>query len=371
MARVLITSPDPLGASGGVERFCGLLACGLQRAGHEVRVASPLRRSGRWAMRFGVGPLVESCSVPTRFADWVPELLVTNGLLGGRRRPGVRVIHVFHGTMVGNALRVGRRELLRQRVRAGIGGGLSEAFAARGAVNVAVSGSAAREARRFYRVRVARIIPNGVDTSVFRPRPRHEARRRLGLDGSGRLALFVGRAEPRKAPEVALESCVRAGFELLVAGPRPVLGAQNLGVVDEKTLALLYSACDCVVFPTRYEACSYVALEALASGVPLVTTRAGWMEELLRGVPEYGTLIGNPTADDFTRLLRRIDDERAAVAVRRAVHWVRLNNSLETFAASWNEVVTAALRRTPGLHQTSSASSAEWPEVPARWAASR
>jgi glycosyltransferase involved in cell wall biosynthesis len=343
MARVLIISPDPLSASGGVERFCTLLASVLQAAGHDVRVAGPLHHAGRLPMRFGLAPLVESFSIPTRFHGWKPDILVTNGFLGGRRRRGLRTIHVFHGTMVGNGLRVGSGELLRQRLRSVVGGGIAEALAARSAVNIAVSESAAREARRFYRADVARIIPNGIDTSVFRPRSRPEARRELGLEHGGRLALFVGRAEPRKAPEVALESCRRAGFDLLVAGPRPLAGARHFGVVEPERLATLYSACDCVVFPTRYEACSYVVLEALASGVPLVTTEVGWMKTLLRHVPEYRVLVARPTPGDFARVLDCLDDPAVPAAVDTAYDWVHEHNSIEAFSNGWRALLGAVL----------------------------
>jgi glycosyltransferase involved in cell wall biosynthesis len=343
MARVLIISPDPLSASGGVERFCTLLASVLLAAGHDVRVAGPLHRAGRWPMRFGLTPLVESFSIPTGSDDWAPDILVTNGFLGGGRRAGVRVIHVFHGTMVGSALGVGRGEIFRQRLRAGVGGGIAEALAARGAVNIAVSESAAREARRFYRAAVARIIANGVDTSLFRPRARSEVRHRLSLDLNARVALFVGRAEPGKAPEVALESCRRAGFELLVAGPRPISGARHLGVVEPERLAMLYSACDCVVFPSRYEACSYVVLEALASRVPLVTTEVGWMKTFLRYVPEYRVLVARPTPDDFARVLDCLDDPAVPAAVETAYEWVRDHNSLEVFSSNWRRLIDVAL----------------------------
>jgi glycosyltransferase involved in cell wall biosynthesis len=353
MARVLIISPDLAADSGGVERFCALLASALRYAGHEVRFAGPARRTGRWAMRFALKPLIESSSVPVRLGDWEPDLIVTNGFLGGLSRRGARVVHVFHGTMAGNALNVGRGEVLRARLRTALGGGLAEMLASRGSVNVAVSDSAADEARRFYRCRVDRVIPNGVDTSLFQKGSRSMARDELGLEQEAQLALFVGRAEPGKAPEVALESCQRAGFELLVAGPRPIPGARHLGVVDSERLAMLYSACDCVVFPTRYEACSYVVLEALASRVPLVTTEVGWMRTFLACVPEYRVLVARPAPAEFARVLGRLDDPAVPAAVDAAYDWVRQHNSIEDFSKQWCALLGAVLEASAGHSELS------------------
>jgi glycosyltransferase involved in cell wall biosynthesis len=347
MPRVLVISPSPGSSSGGVERFCHLLEAALGERGHDVRLAAPTRRTGRWSMRLGTKALAESASVPTSLPGWQPDVLVTNGLLGGLMRPReTPVIHVFHGTMIGHALRAGHGEVLRQRIRAGLGGGLAEILASPGAVNVAVSESAAREAHTYYRARIERVIPNGVDTACFSPIPRSEGRRSFRLDKSARYALFVGRAEAGKGWDVALEACRRAGFELLAAGPKPIAGAHNLGVVAPNQLPLLYAASNCVVLPTRYEACSYVVLEALACGVPLVTTEVGWIPTLLAHVPRYRALIANPEPDAFTAVLDRLQDDGVATAVAEAREYVVAHGSIASFADEWGDLVArVALKR--------------------------
>jgi glycosyltransferase involved in cell wall biosynthesis len=298
-------------------------------------------------MRLGTKALAESASVPTSLPGWQPNVLVTNGLLGGIVRPRTTpVIHVFHGTMVGHALSADRGQVLRQRIRAGVGGGLAELLASIGAVNVAVSESAAREARTYYRARIERVIPNGVDTACFRPGSRSEARRALGLDASDRYAVFVGNAEPRKGWDVALDACRRAGFGLLAAGPKPITGAHNLGIVAPDRLPLLYAASNCVVLPTRYEACSYVVLEALACGVPLVTTEVGWVPTLLTHVPRYRALIAAPQADAFAAALARLQDDEIATAVDEARDYVHANCSLESFAKAWSELLAGVAHGT-------------------------
>jgi glycosyltransferase involved in cell wall biosynthesis len=248
--------------------------------------------------------------------------------------------------MIGHAVSVGRREVLRQRIRSGVGGGLAELLASTRAVNVAVSQSAAREAHTYYRARIELVIPNGVDTTCFSPIPRSDARRAFRLDASARFALFVGNAEPRKGWDVALDACRRAGFELLAAGPKPIVGAHNLGVVEPDRLPLLYAASNCVVLPTRYEACSYVVLEALACGVPLVTTKVGWVPTLLANVPRYRALIANPELDAFAAVLGRLQDDEIATAVAEARDYVVARCSIASFAEEWGDLVARVAHRT-------------------------
>ncbi len=344
MARILIISPEPAALSGGVERFCGLLKDALIAAGHDVRIAGPHHKPGRWATRVALKPLLESASVPMRLKEWEPDLVITNGFLGNVRHKQVApVIHVFHGTMIGHAWKTGRGEPWRQRLRAGIGGAIAEALAARGALRVAVSNQAAAEVRRFYRLAVDEVIPHGVDTRMFRRGLQVDARRSLGLQEHEHLALFVGRVEAGKAPYVALEGACRAGYELIVAGRQPIRGARYMGEMAPDTLAALYTACDCVVFPTRYEACSYVVLEALASGVPLITTEVGWMGTFLEQVPEYRCLVTPPDPAAIATALRGINTPPVEMAVDLAYKWIHEHNSIERFAKRWRAVVDSVL----------------------------
>ena len=83
---------------------------------------------------------------------------------------------MFHGTLVemthAYAAGLPRREQLRRRW----GGGTAEMLAARDATVVCVSESTAEEIGHHYRLRPDAIVPNGIDLTVFTPRPRPQAR---------------------------------------------------------------------------------------------------------------------------------------------------------------------------------------------------
>lgn len=333
----ILLSPAPKSNAGGVERFCWLLAGILREQGWRVSIVGPTRQPGRWTFRFGGSPLMWSMSAGRAAAaeDHRPDLIVGNGFLGLGAPRGVPRVQVFHGTSVGEVLAARRGLLRRDFLRRLFGYWPLEALTCRAGELVVVSDSAARETARYYRRAPATIIPNGVDTELFRPCDRTEARRRLGLDAQPRYALFVGRPEYRKGADLLLESCREAGWELLHAGATPIPGARHLGLLEPKQLVAAYAASDCLLFPTRYEACSYVLLEALACGTPAVTTRVGWTQTLLRALPRYEALCARPTVADIVARLHWLEATDTRALMQDVRTFVLTHNSLARFRSDW------------------------------------
>lgn len=143
------------------------------------------------------------------------------------------------------------------------------------------------------------VIPNGVDTDVFRPpsaSERRSARATFALDDEARVALFIGHEFGRKGLDVAIEALVHApSVLLLVAGgetpewiswARAV--AERFGVSERvllmgprTDLALFFAASDMFVLPSHYEPYGLVLLEALASGLPVICTPVGCAPEVI------------------------------------------------------------------------------------------
>jgi glycosyltransferase involved in cell wall biosynthesis len=345
----VIVSRNAPGFIGGVERSCALLESVLRERGLDVETVWPTRDPSRWIYRPGLGSLWLSRHVASDPRLAGADLVVSNGVFGWGFPAGVPRVHVFHGTLVemsrADGARLTReerradglpdRELLRRRW----GGGAAESLAARHATVVCVSESTAQEVRRHYRVRPDAVIPNGIDTRLFTPRPRAEARAELGLPAGARLALFAGRLNASKGAGFMPAACERAGYRLIVAGPRGAAGALNLGALSSDELALAYAAADCVLLPSVYEACSYVLLEALACGVPVVTTRVGSVPSLLRSVPEYDALCVEARADDLAAKLRDLRERDLTEVMLRARAWVAESHSLESYAERWNTLL--------------------------------
>jgi D-inositol-3-phosphate glycosyltransferase len=147
------------------------------------------------------------------------------------------------------------------------------------------------------------IVPPGVDHAFFSPGDRRGARRALRL-GEHPVLLFVGRIQPLKGLDVAVETLAelgRADAELVVVGgPSGRAGAaeyqrchelaQHLGVADRirwvdpqphHLLSTYYRAADLVVVPSRSESFGLVALEAAACGIPVVAAAVGGLRTLV------------------------------------------------------------------------------------------
>jgi glycosyltransferase involved in cell wall biosynthesis len=324
-----------------VEWVCTLLAGVLERQGWRVSIVGPSRPPSRWQSRVGLGyPVLSWSSTEMVRRQRQLDLIVTNGFLGigcPRRIPRV---HLYHGTMVSGTRAQAGSLPVREHLRRTIGGGAAEALAGRAATRVVcVSEAVAEEVRRYYRLHCDAIIPNGIDTDVFAPRDMQGARERIGLPRDGRYALFVGRSEHGKGSDLLLESTQRAGYELLIAGPTGAPGARHLGILTPEALADAYAASDCVLFPSRYEACSLVVLEALACGRPLLTTPVGWMKTLLRAVPQYERLCVEPSVEDISARLQALGNIESAPLVSAARAFVLENNSLERWSQRWRELL--------------------------------
>ncbi|MEZ0092694.1 glycosyltransferase family 4 protein [Streptacidiphilus sp. EB129] len=129
----------------------------------------------------------------------------------------------------------------------------------------------------------ARHLPNGVDTALFRPAAsaleRCGARRRFGLPQDRVLVLFVGRMVPKKGYDLLLAARgPAADYDLVFAGDgdAPALaglaGVHHLGALRPEVLADAYRACDVFALPSTAEGFPLTVQEAMASGLPVVTT---------------------------------------------------------------------------------------------------
>lgn len=334
-------SPVPQSNAGGVERFCWLLAEILQEQGWRTSIVGPTRQPGRWIFRFGGSPLFWSASTGRAVAgaDRHPDLVVGNGFLGVCAPRGVPRIQVFHGTSAAEALAARPSLPPHDFLRRLLAFWPLEAWTCRAGHLIVVSQSAGEETARYYRRPAARVIPNGVDTDIFQPRDRKGAREQLGLERDASYALFVGRPEYRKGADLLLASARAAGWQLLHAGARGIPGARHLGVLAPEELANAYAAADCVLFPTRYEACSYVILEALACATPVVTTRVGWTRTLLDELPRYEELCVLPEVNDIAAGLRRVANTDTRELMREVRDYICENNSLTRFRSDWLETI--------------------------------
>jgi D-inositol-3-phosphate glycosyltransferase len=171
-------------------------------------------------------------------------------------------------------------------------------------------------------------LPNGVDTSLFRPPlagEREVLRRELGWDDTPRV-LFVGRLVAKKGIDAALAATAAAGgsFRLVVAGPGPLQPRSKpcvdvLGPIPSERVAELYRAADALLLPSRGEGFPVTVQEAMASGLPVVMTNDPAYGRYLEGAG-LGVRLVSAAPEAIARALESlVCDRRALAAAGEAV----------------------------------------------------
>jgi D-inositol-3-phosphate glycosyltransferase len=167
------------------------------------------------------------------------------------------------------------------------------------------------------------VVEPGVDLDAFvpaRPGGRDAARAALGLPGGRPIVLFAGRVQPLKAPDVLVRALgmLRAtgrAVPLLVVlgGPSGHPGsvrelralARSLGVGDDvvvhppaprEDLVRWFHAADLVAMPSRSESFGLVAVEAQASGVPVVAAAVGGLRTIVDDGVSGRLVVGHDPA---------------------------------------------------------------------------
>jgi UDP-glucose:(heptosyl)LPS alpha-1,3-glucosyltransferase len=217
-----------------------------------------------------------------------------------------------------------------------------------------------------------RIIPNGIDTQRFHPvhaaRMRASMREALGLR-PGTLVLLAAASNFRlKGVHHAIAALAmmrpQAGEACLLVAGEGAVGefgalARQAGVGDRvrflgrvADMPALFGAADVFVHPTAHDACSLATLEAMASGLPVITTqRNGAADGMTEG--REGFVLGAPDAAALAdRLLALRDPERRSAMGVAA----RLLAERHDFAATVDQLVEvyadlphrADLSRRPG-----------------------
>jgi UDP-glucose:(heptosyl)LPS alpha-1,3-glucosyltransferase len=226
-------------------------------------------------------------------------------------------------------------------------------------------------ARRAYALPDDHLVPmmNGIDLHYFTPPPpahaaaaRRAIREEWKIEDRHCLGLLVGNNWKLKGVPEAIDAVARAKdprLVLMIVGKEEGAAyrkqAERLGVRDQirfvgrvKDLRTVYGAADFFVLPTRRDTCSLVVLEALAMGLPVITTLQNGASDVVDD-GRQGLLLdrGNPAtlAAAFHTML---DDARRSAMAREALAMrftLSHEHHVDKIEAVYHQV--AAARRTP------------------------
>lgn len=171
------------------------------------------------------------------------------------------------------------------------------------------------------------IVAPGVDRALFSPGTAVGARSAIGFEG-GPLVLFVGRIQPLKGVDIAVQALAQLSDQnaqlMIVGGASGQEGSTEvdriMAMIDELdlvdrvifvepqphyALSTYYRAADVLIMPSRSESFGLVALEAAACGVPVVAAAVGGLRTLVQdGVTGY--LIDSREPSDYAEAIEEI-----------------------------------------------------------------
>ena len=297
-------------ASGGAENYLQRLAQGIVNLGHEAQLFT----TNDWppdAWLFGKLARLRANS-PIAFADELRELRTDVDVLASLERvwrcdvyragDGVHRAWLERRASFSNAwqklfraVKRKHRDILR----------LEESLFAQGGAGRVIANSkmVKEEIVRVYNYPADRIdiVYNGVPLDAFRfsEEMRAKSRAAYGLDENDVAIVFAGSGWKRKGLRFAIEAveaCGNSKMHLFVAGRGnkyqfELSRANFMGEVGD--LSALYAAADIFLLPTLYDPFSNACLEALASGMPVITTRANGFSEIIED-KVHGSVVDLP-----------------------------------------------------------------------------
>lgn len=210
-----------------------------------------------------------------------------------------------------------------------------------------------------------RVIPNGVDTAIFRPTDRQAARHSLGLPEHDQIVLFVGhgmRANPFKDHATIRETFLKLiasrraqPLRLICVGEQATREAYHEHaidypgyVMDPDAMARYYAAADVYLHAAQSDNFPNTVIEASACGLPVVATAVGGIsEQVMDGIT--GFLVGRADSDQMAAKAAQLLDAPALRAKlgRQGAERVRKRFTLDAMISGYLDWYQEVLAKHP------------------------
>ena len=204
------------------------------------------------------------------------------------------------------------------------------------------------------------LIYNGIDTSVFRPVDKKEARKKLKIPPEKKVLITSsagGTKNPQKGGRFLLDALGKIGHrkDIVVVsvgdsdydpGIEGIEWISTGHIFDEKEVALWYSAADLFLYPSLADNCPLAIIEAMACELPVITFRTGGIPELVRHM-ETGFVADYKDTGQFVKGIEIFLDDGGLreAAGREARKDVERSFTLEKMAQAYLELYYDVIAR--------------------------
>lgn len=175
--------------------------------------------------------------------------------------------------------------------------------------------------------KMAPVVHSGVDTMVYRPMSKSEARERFGIDEDRNVILSIGRLHANKGMDILISAMCRIRSTdpdalLIIKGVGPEEAnlrrmvsdgklEHNVRVMsdllDRREMALLYNCADLLAVSSRVDLFPFTAIEAISCGVPIATSFGrGLRSDIVE--KGAGTMLPREPENMARALLELLDD---------------------------------------------------------------
>lgn len=361
----IITAFDPFMFRGGIETYTGQLFALLRSKGIEVTIYHTGLLGGERAtdapeLRNTFLGEIYQLGGKLRREDKKYDFIIANSFYGmGYFPPSARTFTIYHSVYGGFTERYKDiysydpyfyfKWLCEE---------FGEYVSGYGRTKIAVSDSVKEELESIYGFHDVKCVFHGVDASLFKSRgeDRRHLRRKHGIPEDAFVGIFVGGWEAEKRNNIM--RCIISQrpdiYWLLILG-RGGKGCNlrelpNVTVKEEvrhNDMPLMYSLADFMLFPSAYEGFGLVIIEAMACGLPVITTNVGVAQSIYKERPFQRLLLPDISrcdekdmsiVDEKINLLKEDRKIRSEI-IREGVALVKERFSLERWKNEMERVL--------------------------------
>lgn len=167
---------------------------------------------------------------------------------------------------------------------------------------------------KLYRAKDIEVFPNGADHSIFYPMNKEEIRKKYGFDEKDYIGVYTGTFNNDKGILRAQEAALRAGNVKMIyigGGENKPEGNNILfvGRLQHDKIPEYLNAADFFILPTKAEGCCNAIVEAMACGLPIISSDGAYNDDILS--EEYSIRTDPMDIDAMTKAIVSMRDNTA------------------------------------------------------------